>query len=86
MFFWQGVSVRNNKDITFYPDHIVRPVEINADKPLAAHEKPLAENEKPPAGNKNILAPGLRLCLFLCKLLPGRKVRIKLRKFINDEN
>jgi hypothetical protein len=92
-FFGQGVSVRNNQDITFYPDHIVRPIEMNADKPLATHEKPLATHEKPlatnektPAVNKNILSPRLRLCLFLCKLLPGRKIRVKLRKFINDEN
>ena len=61
-FYGQGESVRNNQDITFYPNH--------SDTATSSHAK--------------LISPKLRLCLFLCKFIPGKNIRTKLRQSIKN--
>jgi hypothetical protein len=63
-FYGQGESVRNNQDITFYPNH------SDTSTATSSHAK--------------LISPKLRLCLFLCKFIPGKNIRTKLRQSIRN--
>ena len=63
-FYGQGESVRNNQDITFYPNH------SDTSTATSSHAK--------------LISPKLRLCLFLCKFIPGKIIRTKLRESIKS--